>query len=277
MKRISRPPFQSGSIEWMERRRQDKGENSKTTRKYSPSGVWGYQICGGYRHFGWDSLSQREKKSEETPELPTTDEQQAGPSSAPPYSFGNMAIRNRSNPLYHSVIYDSGCDSFLTHEKSRNTAYIPTSTVTLVSSTKMRDEGGCIWNMHTDHLVDRRSGERVCKIDIKFNLAILEYNPNPMTSHAFAVQPKSTQKVTPWTWHLRLGHCRPDVINQLRKIDEIKVEDGEAPKTVECETCSLSKMHKIIRREPTGRATRPFEILHFDLTITEKGDGISVS
>ena len=125
--------------------------------------------------------------------------------------------------------------------------------------------------MHIDHLIDRRSDARVCKIDIKFNLTIIEYNPHFMKSqsHAFAIQSKY-QKTTSWTWHLWLEHCRSDVINQLWKIEKIKIENKLISKTIECEICSLAKMHRIVQRKSSDRATRSFEILHFDLIIIDK-------
>ena len=61
---------------------------------------------------------KEKKKSEDTSKLSITDEQQARFFSTFSYFFENMTIRNRSNSLYHSVIYDSRCDFFLIHEKS---------------------------------------------------------------------------------------------------------------------------------------------------------------
>ena len=131
-------------------------------------------------------------------------------------------LKKRDNPLFNSVIYDSGCDSFLTHDRSRfvgdilpvsfdlwcdtpigemlvegygtmkviekkddgstiellfkNTAYVPTSTVTLVSAIKMREEGGAVWDMDSDHLRVQKNRREICKIQVHYRLAVLEYN-----------------------------------------------------------------------------------------------------
>ena len=66
-----------------------------------------------------------------------------------------------------------------------------------------------------------------------------------------------------------MGHCRPAVIEKLRDIPDVVVKEGAAPLTVECETCAVSKMHKLVNRMPANRATKPFQILHFDLIILD--------
>ena len=41
----------------------------------------------------------------------------------------------------------------------------------------------------------------------------------------------------------------------------------ETSKTVNCETCAVSKMHEMMNRIFTAKIIRFFEILHFDITI----------
>ena len=41
----------------------------------------------------------------------------------------------------------------------------------------------------------------------------------------------------------------------------------QAPKTVNCETCVVSKMREIVNRSSIACAIKPFEVLHLDLTI----------
>lgn len=59
----------------------------------------------------------------------------------------------------------------------------------------------------------------------------------------------------------------PEVIHHIEKIEGVEVMVGDGPKTVECTTRAVSKMHEVINRSPTGRATNPFQVLHFDPTI----------
>ena len=151
-----------------------------------------------------------------------------------------------------------------------NTAYVPDSEVTLVASNRLKEKG-FLWNMYDDSLVIKETGEKICEIDENFGLPTLEFNAMPSDWLANTIQPRHPEKATPWIWHLRLGHCRPQVIEKLRHIEGVEVLRGDAPKSVECTTCAVSKMHQIINRNPTGRATKPFQVLHFDLTITDVG------
>jgi hypothetical protein len=148
----------------------------------------------------------------------------------------------------------------------KKTAYIPTCSVTLVSQNKLEKEG-FDRDPHTKTLIHLKTGKQVCEIQGRFGVQLLEYNPVSRDDQMVAnsVQPsKNTMvKATPWMWHQRLGHCRPQVIDHLPK--EWIITSGEAaPKTVKCQTCAVSKMHRLVQKAPSGRATKPFEVLHFD-------------
>ncbi len=60
------------------------------------------------------------------------------------------------------------------------------------------------------------------------------------------------------------------MINQLKKIDEIEVTQENASKIVHCDTCAISKMHRLIQRTSSAKAIKSFSILHFDLIICNK-------
>jgi hypothetical protein len=69
---------------------------------------------------------------------------------------------------------------------------------------------------------------------------------------------------------LRLEHYRSEMINQLKKIDEIEITQKNASKIVQCDTCAISKMHRLIQRTSSAKAIKFFQILHFDLIICNK-------
>jgi hypothetical protein len=69
---------------------------------------------------------------------------------------------------------------------------------------------------------------------------------------------------------LRLEHCRSEMINQLKKIDEIEITQKNASKIVQCDTCAISKMHRLIQRTSSTRTIKSFQILHFDVIICNK-------
>jgi hypothetical protein len=60
------------------------------------------------------------------------------------------------------------------------------------------------------------------------------------------------------------------MINQLKKIDEIEVIQKDVSKIVHCNTCAISKMHRLIQRTSSARMIRFFQMLHFDLIICIK-------
>jgi hypothetical protein len=60
------------------------------------------------------------------------------------------------------------------------------------------------------------------------------------------------------------------MINQLKKIDEIEVTQENASKIVQCDTCAILKMHRLIQRKSSVRTIKNFQILHFDLIICNK-------
>ncbi len=110
----------------------------------------------------------------------------------------------------------------------KETAYIPTCSVTLVSQSKL-EKDGFDRDYRTKTLVNTKNGKQMCEIQGRFGVQLLEYTPisrdNQATTisrdgeTANSVQPnKNTMvKATPWQWHQRLGHCRPQVIDHLPK------------------------------------------------------------
>jgi hypothetical protein len=60
------------------------------------------------------------------------------------------------------------------------------------------------------------------------------------------------------------------MINQLKKIEKIEVTQENASKIFQCDTCAISKMHRLIQRKSSAKAIKIFQILHFDLIICNK-------
>jgi hypothetical protein len=155
----------------------------------------------------------------------------------------------------------------------KRTAYVPATDVTLVSVSKLIKEG-YDRDMHSKTLVHKSSGRQICQIIEKYGVFLLEFNPvaeEELIANSMQPSDKTMTKATPWIWHLRMGHCRPAVIDRLRKIEGIEVTKNEnAPKTINCQMCAVSKMHKLVQRSSTAKATKPFQVIHFDLTIEKK-------
>jgi len=148
--------------------------------------------------------------------------------------------------------------------------FAPTVVTTMISGRLLRDKG-VRWNQDTDRL--NLDGYEFCQLEIHEGLWTMEYNPLPQTLALLvkSSKPRNTM-ASPWTWHHRLGHCGPKVIQHLADgRDGISVTDGHAPATNECETCAVSKAHQIISRQLARRAEKPFERVHFDLIEFEEG------
>jgi hypothetical protein len=61
------------------------------------------------------------------------------------------------------------------------------------------------------------------------------------------------------------------MIHQLKKIERIEmIKKDESSKTIDCETCAVSKMHRLMQKISAERATKFYEILHFDIIICKK-------
>ena len=141
---------------------------------------------------------------------------------------GEMKIQGHGTMRVNSLLNGQKRELFF-----EGTAYIPDSSVTLVSANKLKKRG-FFWDMFTDTLINKETKQHICEIKDHYGLPIIEYNPEFIDmGFANSVQPRDMSKATPWRLHLRLGHCRPEVIDQLKKIDEVTVSKGEnAPRTI---------------------------------------------
>ena len=157
-----------------------------------------------------------------------------------------------------------------------NIAYILFFKITLISANKLKREG-FIWNMHKNILQVKTIGQNICEIFEKYELSMIEYNSMQFFSQDFyfsfanVMQINNQQKVIAWIWHLRLSHCRLEVINQLRNKGNIEMIQSKALKTIECITCVISKMHRLIQKALISKIIKPYEVFHFDLTICNRG------
>ena len=90
-------------------------------------------------------------------------------------------------------------------------------------------------------------------------------SPPPTTTHAH----HAVKTATAHEWHNILGHASAESIKRLESSAEgVKITDTESiPKTNECESCALSKIHRIVSRLPdkSEPSMRPFQRISFDL------------
>ncbi len=160
------------------------------------------------------------------------------------------------------------------NEKNRrmffdNIVYISFTDVILMFVTRFKKQD-FVWDMYKKALMNKSIDAVICDIEKKHDLLLLKYRSIEKFVNAVQSRKNILAKTTFWNWHLRLEHCRSKMINQLKKIDEIEVTQENASKIVQCDTCAISKMHRLIQRKSLAKAIKIFQILHFDLIICNK-------
>jgi hypothetical protein len=110
----------------------------------------------------------------------------------------------------------------------------------------------------------------ICDIEKKHDLFFLKYWFVEKFVNAIQSHKKILTKTIFWNWHLRWKHCRSKTINQLKKLNEIEITQKNASKIVQCDTCAISNMHRLIQRTSSTKAIKFFYMLHFDLIICNK-------
>jgi hypothetical protein len=160
------------------------------------------------------------------------------------------------------------------NEKNRrmffdNIVYMSFTDVILMFVTRLKKQD-FVWNMYKKALMKKSIDAMICDIEKKHDLFLLKYRSIEKFVNVVQSRKNILAKTISWNWHLRLKHCRSKMINQLKKIDEIEVIQENASKIVQCDTCAISKMHRLIQRKSSAKTIKIFQILHFDLIICNK-------
>jgi hypothetical protein len=150
-----------------------------------------------------------------------------------------------------------------------NIIYVSFINVILMFVTRLKKQD-FVWDMYKKTLMIKSIDVMINDIEKKHDLFLLKYRFVEKFVNAIQSYKKILAKTIFWNWHLRLKHCRSKMINQLKKIDEIEITQRNASKIVQCNTCVISKMHRLIQRTSSAKAIKFFQILHFDLIICNK-------
>jgi hypothetical protein len=172
---------------------------------------------------------------------------------------------------YETMIVNDKLSNKIVKLKFANTIWISSTDVILISFTRLIKEE-YDRDSHINILMHMKSNTKICEINMHCNVLLLEFNFIE-NKHANSIQSRkfATTKTTSWFWHLRLDHCRLEIIHQLKKIDDIEmIKRNEFSKTVDCETCVVSKMHRLMQKILAERVIKSYEILHFDIIIFKK-------
>ncbi len=150
-----------------------------------------------------------------------------------------------------------------------NIAYVSFIDVILMFVTRLKKQD-FVWNMYKKALMNKLIDAMIYDIEKKHDLFFLKYRLIEKFVNAVQFHKKILIKTISWNWHLRLEHCRSEMINQFKKIDEIEITQENASKIVQCDTCAISKMHRLIQRKSSTKTIKIFQILHFDWIICNK-------
>jgi hypothetical protein len=125
---------------------------------------------------------------------------------------------------YETMIVHDKLNNKTIKLKFVNIAWISFTDVILISSTRLIKED-YDRDPHTNILMHMKTGTKVCEISMQCNVLLLKFNfisQEDLNKHANANSVQSRKstvaKATPWFWHLRLGHCRPEVIHLFEKL-----------------------------------------------------------
>jgi hypothetical protein len=151
----------------------------------------------------------------------------------------------------------------------KNIAYVSFIDVILMFVTRLEKQD-FVWDMYKKALMIKSIDVMICDIEKKHDLLFFKYRFVEKFVNAVQSHKKILTKTIFWNCHLRLKHDQSKMINQLKKIDEIKIIQKNASKIVQCDTCAISKMHRLIQRTSSAKTIKSFQILYFDLIFCNK-------
>jgi hypothetical protein len=124
--------------------------------------------------------------------------------------------------------------------------------------------------MYKKTLINKTFEAVICDIENRYELSFLKYCFVEKFVNAVQSHKKMTAKTTFWNWYFRLNHYRSKIINHLKKVNEMKVIQKKTSKTIQCNTCAIFKINRLIQRKSSIRTMKFFQMLHFDLIINNK-------
>jgi hypothetical protein len=120
-----------------------------------------------------------------------------------------MLVINRINEKNWRMFFD-------------NIVYVSFIDVILMFVTRFKKQD-FVWNMYKKTLMNKLIDAMICDIEEKHNLFFLKYRSIEKFVNSIQSHKKILTKRISWNWHLRLEHCRSEMINQFKKIEKIEV------------------------------------------------------
>ncbi len=148
--------------------------------------------------------------------------------------YETMLVNNKINEKDWRIFFD-------------NIVYVSSINVILMFVTRLKKQK-YVWNMYKKTLMNKTFETMICDIKKRHELFFLKYRFVEKFVNAMQSHKKTIAKTTFWNWHLWLNHYRSEIINHLKKIDEMKITQKKTSKIVQCNIYAVFKMHRLIQK-----------------------------
>ena len=170
-------------------------------------------------------------------------------------SYETMMIRNMLNDWSRKLLFD-------------NIVYVFDFDVILMLINVFQNKF-FFWKMNDNSMLNKKTDQKICIFEKHFDFSILKFNAMLSDLLINTIQFYHFEKTILWIWHLKLNHCRFEISQRFKKLNEVKMLINATSKIVNCETCAISKMYKIINCVFTAKIIKLIEILHFNIIIND--------
>ena len=142
--------------------------------------------------------------------------------------------------------------------KLNNIFHVPKITKNLLSVQKFTYDNNVYFEFHSSHCLvkDKSTHKILLKGMLKDGLYYIE----PGISQPTALVGERT---TPTIWHSRLGHPHFKTLKKI--IENFRLPTSQLPKSYLCDSCCLSKSHKLPFSLSSRTSTKPLQLIHSDL------------
>ena len=138
------------------------------------------------------------------------------------HKFEIMKIKNILNDIFRELLFF-------------NIWYALDVNVTLISANILKNIN-FYWNIKNDILYNDKNNQKIYEMKTHFEFNILEYNSIKIVL-INSTQSRHIKKTVSWIWHFRMKHCMLEMINQIKKIEKVKIMIENVFKTVNCNLC----------------------------------------
>jgi len=149
-------------------------------------------------------------------------------------------------------------DDFIIHV----VLYVPDFHLNLISVSKLTNFLNCIviFNGFQCLIQDKKTKKMIGSGDKREELYYLNLS-NKLTSSASKTISNYVPLPDSALWHFRLGHLSFSRMKSLQSLFPYVHEDSKAT----CDVCHFAKHRKLLFPESCNKATKPFELIHFDI------------